>query len=348
MDIRPRFFIKTKDDLFFAVNSYQNPSTHIISFLRYIPSPDGERVLNGVKYKKLSSSEAYDYVKKYHPEYLFDYNVKNKKMMGVLCDDIKEIISPVERLNKIIDTSDDNILFNKIRSLSCIFHEHAGISYENMGVTGSTLLNLQNSTTSDIDFIVYGLDNHKKARILFEKCKNNPDCPLNSISGDYWKQVYRKRILDDTMSFDEFVWYESRKNNRGIIDGTLFDILFTRNPSEIVSDNMEYEQLGKMKITCTVVDDKFSYDSPALYKISNQVTLVGPNVNIENVISFTHTYAGIVKNNERIIVSGVCEKVTDKQTNEKKYNLIVGTTRESFGEYIKLEKNPLKKLVEVL
>lgn len=343
MDIRPRFFIKTRDNLFFAVTNYHHPETHYLAFLRYVPCEDGERELNGVKYKKLDSNAAYKYIKNHHPDYLFEWNVENKKMMGVLKDDVDEILSPIDKLNEIRNNSEDSELYRKIRLLSDIFHNQAGICYDNMGVSGSTLLNLQNDSSSDIDFIVFGKDNHRKAIELYSRLKNDPASPLEKINGDYWRQVYEKRIKDDSMSIDEFIWYESRKNNRGIIDGTLFDILFTKNTDEIVDDDeILFKPLEKIKIKCKIIDDDDSYATPAIYKIDDVEFLEGNVVNIEKIVSFTHTYTGIVKNNEEVIASGVCEEVTKKDST-KVYNLLIGSTRESLNEYVKLAESPLKK-----
>lgn len=343
MDIRPRFFIKTRDNLFFAVTNYHHAPTHYIAFLRYVPCEDGERELDGIKYKKLDSYEAYRYIKTHHPDYLFEWNVENKKMMGVLKEDVEEILSPIDKLDEIRNSTDESRLYCKIRLLSNIFHTEAGIPFENMGVTGSTLLNLQNDTTSDIDFIVFGQENHRKAVELYSRMKNDPKSPLEKISGDYWRQVYEKRIKDDSMTLDEFIWYESRKNNRGIIDGTLFDILFTKNIDEIgKEDEIHFKPLEKIKIKCKIIDDENSYASPAIYKVSDVDFLEGDVVNIEKIVSFTHTYTGIVKNNEEVIASGVCEEVTKKDST-KVYNLLIGSTRESLNEYVKLAESPVKK-----
>ncbi len=343
MTVRPRFFIKTKDNLFFAVNSYYHPTSHYIAFLRYIPDMQGERCLDGVNYKKVGSDEAYNFIKENHPEYLFDWNVEDKKMMGVLKEDVVEILSPIEKLKEIVQSDDNNELFSKIRLLSSTFHEKCNISYDDMGVTGSTLLGLENNTSSDIDFIVFGKENHVKAIRLYSELKEDEYSVLDKIHGDYWKQVYCKRIKDDSMSLDEFIWYESRKNNRGLIRGTLFDILFTKNPEEISEmDEVNFKPLGKIRIKCKIVDDYESYDTPSTYYVSNVEIVDGPIVNIDKIVSYTHTYTGIVKNNEEVIASGVCEEVTHKD-NTKTYNLIVGTTRESINEYIKLYENPLEK-----
>ena len=78
------------------------------------------------------------------------------------------------------------------------------------------------------------------------------------------------------------------------------------------------------------------------YRIFNIEILEGPLVNIEKIISFTHTYVCEVINNESVIAS-VCEEVYPKYSKQKTYNLIIGTARESINEYIKLEKSPIKK-----
>lgn len=346
MNVRPRYFIKTKDNLFFAVNTYYHPENAIISFLRYVPDSNGDRLLNNIRYKKVNSSEAYSYIKKNHPNYLFTWNVENKKMMGVPVCDIEAVYNPITRLNEILHDNSPSEFYDKIRKLAHVFHNGAGISYDDMGITGSTLVNLEQSN-SDIDFIIFGLDNHKKARQLYGKLKTDESSSLCKIEGDFWNRLYKKRIKDDSLSFDEFVWYESRKNNRGIIDDTLFDILSTMNPDDLdKNEERSYKQLGHMKIKCKIIDDKQSFDTPSIYRISDVQVLEGVNKNIEKLISFTHTYAGSVKNNETVVASGVCEEVSYKDSDKKTYNLIIGSTRESINEYIKLEKNPIKKIVK--
>lgn len=339
---RPRYFIQTKDDLFFAINTYHHPQDKLIAFLRYIPDENGDRKRDNKKYRKLNSEEAYRFVKKHHPDYLFNWNVDGKQMMGVPLKDIKKIHNPIYCLNKIINNTTNDPYYVKVKKLAKIFHDEAGISYSNMGITGSTILNLQNSETSDIDFIIFGLSNHKKAREVYAKLKYDPESPLMPISGDFWMRVYKKRITDDTLSFDEFKYYEERKNNRGIIDGTLFDILSTMNYEDYEDypdeNHLTYKPLSRMTIECKITDDKQSYDTPSIYQIKEVKTISGIPRNIEKLVSYTHTYAGIVQNNEWVIASGVCEEVTNNKTGEKTYNLTIGTTREAEGEYIKLKK----------
>ncbi len=344
MLIRPRYFIETKDHLFFAVNSYTHPEDYVIAFLRYVPDDNGDRQLENVRYRKLDSQEAYEYVQRTHPDYLFNYNIANKKSMGVKRSDILKIHDPIRRLKEIIDDQEKDSYYDKVVKLAGIFHDKAGISYDNMGITGSTLINLQDPDNSDIDFIVFGLENHYNARRLYGQLKDDPSSCLSRIEGDFWERLYAKRIKDNSLTLEEFKWYESRKNNRGLIYGTLFDILSTMNPEDIrSSDTQYYRQIGSMKIRCRILDASQSFDTPSIYRVKDVEVIEGTSLNIKDVVSYTHTYAGEVIDNEVAICSGVCEEVTSKESDKTTYQLVVGSTRESINEYIKLEESPVEK-----
>ncbi len=335
MRARPRDFIHTSDDMFFATTTYLHPEDRIISFLRYIPDEEGDRYLNDTRYSKVDSKQAYDFLEKNYPEYLFDCEITNVQMMGVPINKVETILKPTERLNEIRNSQSRDSLLEKVVKLAGIFHKNAGISYDKMGISGSILPNLYNPSSSDIDFVIYGLENHKNAMRTFKTLKDNESSSLKSIGEEYWKKLYEKRIKDSSLTYNEFRWYENRKNNRGVIDGTLFDLLQTRDWDEITGTygTVRYEPLGMAKIECTVKDSLAAFDNPALYKVEDVKIIEGPNVPIEEVASYTHTYSGQAKNNERVAVRGKLERVIGKTVS---YRVIVGTTRESIGEYIKL------------
>jgi len=374
MKVRTRDFIYTTDDLFFASTNYIHPKDRFISFLRYVPDENGDREKYGKKYSKVTSEEAYDYLRKNHPDYLYFCEISQVEMMGVPFGKIKNIIKPEERLAEIKETekkySSNNPLIKKLLKVADFFHYKAGIDYNNLGISGSILPNLEKTTVSDIDFVVYGLKNHRKAMKTFENFKNKEieihkeegevkKIRLNSIQDSYWERIYNKRMQDFSLSKKEFCWYEDRKNNRGIIEGTLFDILATRNWDEISGDwgDTRYEPIGIAKIEATVEDAIASFDNPATYKVKDLDVLEfdkleKESINQENnqifnqineIVSFTHTYAGQAIEEERIIAKGKVERVLKdiQGKTEKSYRLVVGTTRESIDEFIKLKNIPL-------
>ncbi len=335
MRARPRDFIHTTDDLFFATTTYLHPDDRIISFLRYIPDQDGDRSLNNKKYSKVDSNQAYEYLRNNFPEYLFDCEITNVEMMGVPSEKVEKILEPIDRLRGIIEADKRDKLLDKVVKLAEIFHEHTGISYSKMGISGSILPGLYNPDVSDIDFVIYGLKNHREVMKAFENIKKENGI-LKGIEGEYWNKLYKKRIKDSSLTYEEFRWYENRKHNRGILDGTLFDILQTRDWDEIHGSYsaIRYEPMGIMEIDCTVTDSLAAFDNPAVYKVDNIEIIKGPKVPITEVDSYTHTYAGQAREGERITARGKLEKVIGQNIN---YRLVVGTTRESIGEFIKLK-----------
>lgn len=336
MQARVRDFIYTQDDLFLATTTYLHPKDRILSFLRYIPDPNGERSLNGSRYTKVDSKQAYNFLNDNYPEYLFDCDVTKVKMMGVPTHKVEKILSPVNRLHEIMNHPSPDELLLKVIKVAETFEELAGINQKHLGISGSVLPGLYDPQVSDIDFVVYGLKNHRKAMETFESIKHDDNSPLKAIEDGYWAKLYKKRIKDSTLSFDEFRWYEDRKNNRGVVDDTLFDILATREWNEITGTYGEetYEPCGTIEIEAVVSNALAAFDNPAVYQVEDVKILDGPQVPLHEVASFTHTYSGQAREGESIIARGKLEKVIGKKTH---YRLIVGTTRESLGEYIKLK-----------
>ena len=74
-------------------------------------------------------------------------------------------------------------------------------------------------------------------------------------------------------------------------------------------------------ITAKVTDAEFAFDSPAIYNVDHP--------EISTVLSFTHTYAGQALAGETIEARGRVEESADGKT------LVIGTTREPKGEWIK-------------
>jgi hypothetical protein len=350
--VRTRDFIYTSDDLYFASTNYLHPEDKINAFLRYIPDPNGDREKNGKRYRKVGSKEAYTYLRENHPDYLYFCDVTNVEMMGVPLDKVEKIIKPENRLMGLKKTfeSGGNVknpeLIKKLMDIADFFHYMADIPYENLGISGSILPGLQKENSSDLDFVVYGLDNHRRAIAAFKENRGKEAyikdvdkyITVEGITDDYWDFVYNKRMSDESLTKEEFKWYENRKANRGTIDGTLFDILATKDYSEItgVWGDTVYEPQGIAQIECDIVSALGAYDNPSLYTIENVKLIDGVDFDLSEVVSFTHTYAGEVIDGEHVVAKGKVEKViVNGETSH--YRLVVGTTREAVDEYLKLK-----------
>ncbi len=295
---RLRDFIITDDDWIFAVADYCHDDG-IRSILRYVPDPHGSRGVDK-KYRKYDFDEAFVFMRSARPEWVKDVHI-------VPWDHVKQILAPNERLPFIAEKDQKvNKIVNALKK---------GISPDKMGVTGSLLAGLQNES-SDIDFIVYG-SSWFKARDIIAKEKTRKD-PITEISDRMWQDIYKKRRPD--ISFEEFLTHEIRKGNRGMVDGTYFDLLYVRDWEDITTC-IRGKDIEPATIVARVTNADFSFDSPAIYKIDHP--------EISYVLSYTHTYAGQALKGEVIEARGMVEDIGNMK------RLIVGTTREPKGEWIR-------------
>ncbi|MBP2132959.1 putative nucleotidyltransferase [Methanomicrobium sp. W14] len=296
--VRLRDFIEDTDGRLYAVSVYDNDQK-AGCVLRYVPDENGERMSSdGTRYKKYDFEQAFGYIRKYKPEYL---DIVHR----VPYDDIKRVLKPDEEIDKV--TARDK----RVKKLAGIF----GVPKGTYGCTGSLLCGLENES-SDIDMVVYGdfwFTAQKNLKMAVEEGR------VGALSEDLWKKVYNKRVPE--IDYDTFVLHEMRKWNRGEINGTYFDLLFTRGYDRLNSVVVNKGKVcGKKTVEGMVTDASFSFDSPALYCIDNP--------EVSKVLSFTHTYSGQAKKGEVIEACGVLEDHGSEKW------LIVGTTREAKGEYI--------------
>jgi predicted nucleotidyltransferase len=298
---RLRDFLITRDDWIFAVSDYFHPHG-IRSTLRYVPDDSGERELAGKRYKKYDFDVAFDFMRMNRPEWVEDVHVVPE-------ENIKEVLSPSSAIARLYG------LDKRVTEIVDIL-EREGINREMMGITGSLLPGLQNEG-SDIDFVVYG-EKWFVARDAITKAKSEPG-PIEDIDMDMWKKIYNKRIPE--ISFDEFVLHEKRKGNRGMVDGTYFDLLFVRSWEQIKDPAPRGIDTGTMRTEAKVTNADFAFDSPSIYKVEHD--------EIDHVLSYTHTYAGQALEGETIEVQGVVEQIGEIK------RLVVGTSREPKGEWIR-------------
>ncbi len=296
--VRLRNFIITDEDWIFAVADYCHPDG-IRSVLRYVPDPQGTRGTHK-KYRKFDFDDAFIFMKNVRPEWVKDVHI-------VPFGHVKQVLAPDKKLPLIMKEH------KRVRTIVSMLQK--GVSLSKMGVTGSLLAGLQNES-SDIDFIVYG-SSWFTARDIITRAKKDRSA-ITDISDEMWKDIYKKRKPE--ISFDEFLIHELRKGNRGMVDGTYFDLLYVRDWEDIAPCARGID-VGVKTIEATVTNADFSFDSPAIYKIDHP--------EISYVLSYTHTYAGQALVGERIEARGMVEVVGDMK------RLVVGTTREPKGEWIR-------------
>lgn len=299
--IQPRDFLETVEGLFFAALSPD------VAFLRYYPSEDGSRKRGNVRYEKVRSTEgSFEYLLNNYPQYVFKKS--SQSLQGCPPGYIARVYSPAECLKKLFPGVDAH-------SRMCLdLNETFGsIPQKKKGVTGSFLVGLH-THASDIDFVIYGVKNFIEAQEILageeERFK---------LTKKDWHAYFNKRFHGKSpFTVEEFVWHEERKHNIGKIEGTLFNLLLVDDSSNISLGRA----VKRVVIRCRVTDAGEAFNIPAVYVVDHD--------DVTEVVSYTHTYTGQAREGEMIEASGVLEK------DESGLRLVVGTTREAEGEYIKV------------
>jgi predicted nucleotidyltransferase len=306
----PKDFIQTKQGLVFAVVSYQAHEGKVGCFLRY--------VRNGDAWKKIDTEQANQLLRQSYPEYLYQSTQFDAMFHAVAVKDIVEHHRPETRLQYVLQQEPRDNIEHKLHLLIPILVRF-GVNCDFLGLTGSMLIN-QQCSTSDIDLVVFGRKNFQKTRQALKSAIHSGE--LRDLDLTLMNNNFHRRAGE--LSFDEFSWHEYRKYNKASIDGTKFDIGMVCLSSEIQQDDEQYQKQGMRTIITKVVNDLHAFDFPAVYLVDNKLT--------PEVLSFTHTYVGQAKKGELVEVSGAveCNIATGK------CRLIVGSTREAEGEYIKV------------
>ena len=283
LPIRLRDFIEDEDGWIYAVSTYDNDNK-IGCVLRYVPDMAGERMdPTGKRFKKYDFEDAFSHVAQHKPQYA-------GLVHRIPHADVKKILRPDRELARIARAHP------RVQKLVNFF----GLPEGTIGCTGSLLCELENES-SDIDMVVYG----KHWFNAQHQVKRGIESGLiEGMSPDMWRKVYEKRRPE--VPYECFVLHEMRKYNRGQIDGTYFDILFTRSYDELKSAPAgKGEVTGKITIEAKVTDASLSFDNPAVYEVDHE--------RVSRVLSFTHTYSGQALAGETIEACGVLEQHGNEQ-----------------------------------
>lgn len=300
-------FVETAEGLIFAVVAQGLEQGKVLCFLRYVREHSG--------WKKYSTTQANAYLKRHHPEYLHYSSVLDAHLHAVARPRIIKHHQPRSRLRQLMKLSEHDAAEGDLFRLAQLFHQH-GLDLKHAGITGSLLVGVQ-QPGSDIDWVCYGREVFQKTRAITRELIQRGQ--LQALNDHDWRHSYDRRSC--ALSFAEYVWHERRKYNKAVINGRKFDLNFIDTDAVHVDEN--YQKCGAITLQCKITDDSRAFDYPAEFKIDH--------AEIGSVVSFTATYTGQAVKGETVEVSGLLE-----QTARGDKRIVVGSSREADGEYIKV------------
>jgi len=304
-----RDFIITKEGLIFAVTLNGTEEGRVISCLRYVPHPGGLH--------KIDNEEAIELLRQAYPHYLHYSKSRDVELQAVPPERIARHLQPRRKLSELLRASPPTTpLQQRLQRLVQLLQDQ-GVPGWQLGVTGSLLAGTQHPE-SDIDLVVYGRQAFDKARQAVRQLIASQQ--LQSPSLALWETTWRRRGCD--LSFADYLWHEQRKFNKGAIDGTKFDLVLVEEKFE-EQDTRDWHKDGLTTIRAMVSDASEAFSMPARYQLDHH--------EISHVLSFTATYVGQAKTGEEVEIAGFIE-----HSPEGEHRIIVGSSRESPGQYIKV------------
>ncbi len=301
-------FITTREGLIFAVVSNGVEDGKVLCFLRYIKT--------GQRWNKADTDHANQFLAQNYPHYLYFSQQLDAHLHAVSIDSIYRHHQPRHRLSEIMNSSRHAMGAEYDCFQLCNQLQQHNVPLEQVGVTGSVLVSLQNDL-SDIDLVIYD-------RKVFFQCQQAFKSMLHvgllyPLRESDWVFSYQRR--DCELSLTEYVWHETRKLNKVVFNGRKVDISLAQLNEN--SATTHFSKQGEAVVQATVMGDYYSYDSPSVYDIDHP--------DISSIISFTPTYTGQAVRGELIEAAGKLEQSSDGHV-----RLVVGSSREARGEYIKV------------
>ncbi len=306
----PKDFIESPEGLIFAVVADGLENGKVLSFLRYVLTETG--------LQKLATEQANAYLQVHFPNYLYYSEARASNLHAVLVEKIARHYQPRLRLQELVQhLPADQVVADLINFVRLL--QQQGLDISQWGITGSVLIGAQKAS-SDLDLVCYDRNSFTLARQIIQDLLAQQQ--LQTLSDADWLEAYQRRDCD--LSFEEYCWHEQRKLNKVIINARKVDISLllphaTAEPASV-------RKLGLIQQRCKILDAHLSFDYPAVYRVVAE--------DFDQVVCFTATYQGQALAGEIVSIAGQLEQLPDGRR-----RVIIGSTREAHGEYMKVVLN---------
>ena len=328
MKAREGDLIKTVSNVVFDVKGLVHPPNRIVAFPRFISSPKGTRQDKNALYGKVYSlADRFKYLQENHPDLIVFDPVFGETMCEVPVHQIAEHYRPTEKLNSLRISRSLSALESKALQLATILKEKAGFPWSGIGISGSIMAGLTNEK-SDIDPLVYGVENSRKAYAALKELFKTGDSGFKPYSRTELQALFDFRSKDTQMSFEDFEKVENRKAFQGMFMGTDYFIRFVKDWNETNQEYgaVLYKNCGYAKIVANINDSSDALFTPCTYKLNDVALVEGPTLSsITEVVSFRGRFCEQAIEGEAIEAQGKVELVTDNKSGSEHYRLIIGS-----------------------
>ena len=300
-------YVETVEGLLFTVKGLHHPRGFVVAYLRYVPDPGGERLRDGVRYRRVYDlDETDEYLRVNHPQYINEVEGTGLSLQSVPVDMITRMYVPRERLTAILESPRTGVELSVARFASAISCE-GGVSLTDMGVSGSVLVGMATST-SDVDLIVYG---RESGRRVFNAVKALREMEgwIRPYDAEGVRSVTVDRWGDTGIDLEALSALESRKVLHGLVDGRDYFIRLVREPDAYEKGEVS-RPLGAVVLRGTVVGADDSIYTPCSYDVEGcSFEGGGPSFDVVRLVSFRGKFTEQAVEGDVVEARGTLEEV---------------------------------------
>lgn len=339
---RDRDHLITPEGFIFTVIGNVHPQDRVLAYLKYIPDEIGKWGHAQTRYRRAlqhynvpSIMESIEYLRAKAPQYLFESRVHGFTLSAVPTDRIIEHVRPEERLAQLEKREGIDELEKKAAALADLISENAHVPIDSLGVTGSVLVGIHSPAFSDIDLVIYGLDNAHRVKSFLQTIEVSSAGQIRRLAGISKERWIAERIATTPLKRQDALNLLARKWNLGLFDGTEFSVHAVHTEPEIRERyGDEYcTSLGIVEGTAKVTDDLEALFMPAVYGVDPSDLRGVPTLSkVDQIVSYEGLYADIAKRGEAVVCRGKIEKAESVST--IRYRIVVGSLEAQGTDYL--------------
>ncbi|MCR4408293.1 MAG: hypothetical protein NUW24_15470 [Anaerolineae bacterium] len=333
-DIREGFALETHEGLIFTVKGLIHPPETVIAYLRYVPAPQGERLRDGVSYRRVYHfDEPIRMLETRFPRYLFFDRVFGRQLQGVPHSYIRRVYDPRHKLAELSQSGGGDQAEEAALRFAELLHRAAEVPFPCLGLSGSILLGLHTSA-SDLDMVVYGVEAGRRVHRALRLLLSEPSGEVTPLNEQELRALHAAHAMDTGVPLADFIHLQRRKVNEGRYQGRGYFIRFVKDVTETGEKygDRRYTPLGPARIRALVTDDSETIFTPCRYGLERVRFLVGEWVaDLREVVSYRGRFCEQARAGEEIVAQGILERVTSQSDDMVYHRLVVGGQR---GDYL--------------
>lgn len=304
-------YVESEEGLIFSVKGLHHPEGLVIAYLRYVPDPEGDRRRGPMRYRRVYDlDETQGFLGAQYPQYLNHVEERGLVLQSVPLDRIAKVYSPREGIQAFIDRPRTELEKTTVKFASAISSE-SGVPLGEIGVSGSLLLGLARAA-SDVDLIVYGVENGFKAYEAIRRLREGPGWvePYDSRGAG---RIAAERWGDTGIDPGLLAHAESRKVLHGLVDGREYFVRMVRRPEEYDYE-LTSKPVGRVKIRATVTSAREGIFTPCTY-LTEDCEYIDPEEGpvVAHLNSYRGKFTEQASEGEVVEVHGSLEEVQSKE-----------------------------------